>query len=35
MQAGELKRFHREGKLETFTWIITFVAVVLGDVDVG
>lgn len=35
MQAAELKRFHREGKLESFTWIVTFTAVVLVDVDIG
>lgn len=34
-QAGELKRFHRESKLESFTWIVTFAAVVLVDVDIG
>lgn len=34
-QAGELKRFHRESKLESLTWIVTFAAVVLVDVDIG
>lgn len=34
-QAAELKRYHREGLLESMTWIITFGAVVLVDVDIG
>lgn len=34
-QAGELKRFHKESKVESFTWMITFWAVVLVDVDIG
>lgn len=34
-QAGELRRFHRESKLESLTWIVTFAAVVLVDVDIG
>lgn len=34
-QAGELKRFHRESKLESLTWVVTFAAVVLVDVDIG
>lgn len=34
-QAGELKRFHKENKLESMTWIVTFMAVVLVDVDIG
>lgn len=34
-QAGELPRFWREGKLECITWIVTFGAVVLVDVDIG
>lgn len=34
-QAGDLKRFHKESKLESFTWMITFIAVVLVDVDIG
>lgn len=35
MQAGELMRFHRESKLNSLTWVVTFTAVVLMDVDVG
>lgn len=35
MQAADLPRYHREGKLESLTWIVTFGAVVLVDVDVG
>lgn len=34
-QAGELKRFHKESKVESFTWMVTFWAVVLVDVDIG
>lgn len=34
-QAGELGRYYREGKLECLTWIVTFCAVVLVDVDIG
>lgn len=34
-QAGELPRYFREGKLEGLTWIVTFSAVVLVDVDIG
>lgn len=34
-QAGELPRFHRESKFESITWVVTFVAVVLVDVDIG
>lgn len=34
-QAGELKRFHKENKIESLTWIVTFGAVVLVDVDIG
>lgn len=34
-QAAQLKRYHREGHLESATWIITFFAVVLVDVDIG
>lgn len=34
-QAGALTRFHKESKLESMTWIVTFVAVVLVDVDIG
>lgn len=35
MQAGELGRFHRESKLNSLTWVVTFTAVVLMDVDIG
>lgn len=35
MQAGELKRFHRESILNSMTWIVTIVAVVLIDVSIG
>lgn len=35
MQAGELKRFHQESIIESLTWIVTFSAVVLVDVDIG
>lgn len=35
LQAAALPRFYREGKLEAFSWIVTFIAVVLVDVDVG
>lgn len=34
-QAAELGRYHREGKLESITWIVTFASVVLVDVDIG
>lgn len=34
-QAGALKRFHKESKIESLTWIVTFGAVVLVDVDIG
>lgn len=34
-QAGQLPRYFREGKLEGLTWIVTFSAVVLVDVDIG
>jgi solute carrier family 26 protein len=35
MQIKDLKRFHREGILETLVWIITFLGVILIDIDVG
>lgn len=34
-QAAELKRFHQESIIESLTWIVTFGAVVLVDVDIG
>lgn len=34
-QAAELKRFHKESIIESLTWIVTFSAVVLVDVDIG
>ncbi|XP_068142789.1 LOW QUALITY PROTEIN: prestin [Drosophila tropicalis] len=35
MQAKELKKFAKQGKLEMFTWISTFLCVVLIDIDIG
>ncbi|KAH8296603.1 hypothetical protein KR054_008531, partial [Drosophila jambulina] len=35
MQARELKKFSKQGKLEMFTWISTFLCVVLIDIDIG
>ncbi|KAH8379104.1 hypothetical protein KR009_003098, partial [Drosophila setifemur] len=35
MQAKELKKFSKQGKLEMFTWISTFLCVVLIDIDIG
>ncbi|XP_034101746.1 sulfate anion transporter 1 [Drosophila albomicans] len=35
MQVKELKKFSKQGKLEMFTWISTFLCVVLIDIDVG
>ncbi|KAH8259686.1 hypothetical protein KR026_008768, partial [Drosophila bipectinata] len=35
MQARELKKFSKQGKLEMFTWISTFMCVVLIDIDIG
>lgn len=35
VQAAALPRFYREGKLEAISWVVTFIAVVLVDVDVG
>uniref|UniRef100_A0A1I8N0E2 STAS domain-containing protein n=1 Tax=Musca domestica TaxID=7370 RepID=A0A1I8N0E2_MUSDO len=35
MQAGELKKFSKQGKLELLTWISTFLCVVLIDIDIG
>lgn len=34
-QALELKRFHKESKIESLKWFVTFWAVVLVDVDIG
>lgn len=34
-QALQLKRFHKESKIESLTWMVTFWAVVLVDVDIG
>ncbi|XP_031640973.1 solute carrier family 26 member 10-like [Contarinia nasturtii] len=34
-QALQLKRFHQECKIESLTWLVTFGAVVLVDVDIG
>lgn len=34
-QALQLKRFHKESKIESLTWFVTFWAVVLVDVDIG
>lgn len=35
MQAGELRRFHRESCLNSATWLVTFVACVAIDVTMG
>ncbi|KAH8260902.1 hypothetical protein KR044_000204, partial [Drosophila immigrans] len=35
MQVKELKKFSKQGKLEMFTWISTFLCVVLIDIDIG
>ncbi|XP_064547229.1 prestin-like [Drosophila montana] len=35
MQIKELKKFSKQGKLEMFTWISTFLCVVLIDIDIG
>lgn len=35
MQAAELRRFRRESTLNALTWLVTFTAVVLVDVDIG
>ncbi|XP_034481692.1 sulfate anion transporter 1 [Drosophila innubila] len=35
MQVKELKKFSKQGKLEMFTWIFTFLCVVLIDIDIG
>ncbi|KAM8708568.1 hypothetical protein ACLKA7_015531 [Drosophila subpalustris] len=35
MQVKELKKFSKQGKLEIFTWICTFLCVVLIDIDIG
>ncbi|XP_037951902.1 solute carrier family 26 member 10-like [Teleopsis dalmanni] len=35
MQAKELKKFFKQGKLEVLTWLCTFFAVVLIDIDIG
>ncbi|EDV96650.1 solute carrier family 26 member 6 [Drosophila grimshawi] len=35
MQVRELKKFSKQGKLEMFTWISTFLCVVLIDIDIG
>lgn len=35
MQAGQLGRFHRESVLNSLTWVVTFAATVMVDVDVG
>ncbi|XP_061401895.1 prestin [Musca vetustissima] len=35
MQACELKKFAKQGKLELLTWISTFLCVVLIDIDIG
>ncbi|XP_059226601.1 solute carrier family 26 member 6 isoform X2 [Stomoxys calcitrans] len=35
MQAGELKKFSKQGKLELLTWLSTFICVVLIDIDIG
>ncbi|XP_016956147.1 sulfate anion transporter 1 [Drosophila biarmipes] len=35
MQAKELKKFSKQGKLEMFTWISTFLCVVIIDIDIG
>lgn len=35
MQAKELKKYSKQGKLELLTWIATFVLVVLIDIDYG
>ncbi|ALC43484.1 Prestin [Drosophila busckii] len=35
MQVKQLKKFSKQGKLEMFTWISTFLCVVLIDIDIG
>ncbi|KAM7354769.1 solute carrier family 26 member prestin isoform 2-T24 [Cochliomyia hominivorax] len=35
MQAKELKKFAKQGKLEVLTWLCTFICVVLIDIDIG
>ena len=35
MQVKDLKRFSHEGILETLVWIITFMSVILIDIDIG
>ncbi|XP_030372012.1 solute carrier family 26 member 10 [Scaptodrosophila lebanonensis] len=35
IQAKELKKFSKQGKLEMLTWLTTFLCVVLIDIDIG
>ncbi|TDG38821.1 hypothetical protein AWZ03_014757 [Drosophila navojoa] len=35
MQIKQLKKFSKQGKLEIFSWISTFLCVVLIDIDIG
>lgn len=35
MKVGVVKRFHRESKFNSLTWVVTFIVVVLVDVDIG
>lgn len=35
MQAKDLKKFAKQGKLEVLTWLSTFISVVLIDIDIG
>ncbi|XP_052871779.1 prestin [Anopheles cruzii] len=35
IQVYHIKKFHREGQLELFVWCVTFLSVVIIDIDVG
>ncbi|KAH8411157.1 hypothetical protein KR222_009019 [Zaprionus bogoriensis] len=35
MQVKELRKFAKQGKLEMFTWISTFLCVIIIDIDIG
>lgn len=34
-QVQHIKKFHREGSLELFVWLVTFLSVVVIDIDIG
>uniref|UniRef100_A0A182MFW5 STAS domain-containing protein n=1 Tax=Anopheles culicifacies TaxID=139723 RepID=A0A182MFW5_9DIPT len=35
IQVYHIKKFHREGSLELFVWCVTFLSVVIIDIDIG